>query len=125
MQLLVKTTSEPHFLNVTQTNLGTWTWRNMASSVRRQTLTLTQLQLPKIKSRTKSKEPVIYKNFLSTAMFRVSGGPIQEPKRISDMNNAEIVFSLFDDNRDGYVTSKEMMKKSKNLTPDQVDKVSC
>ena len=97
----------------------------MASSVRRQTLTLTQLQLPKIKSRTKSKEPVIYKNFLSTAMFRVSGGPIQEPKRISDMNNAEIAFSLFDDNRDGYVTSKEMMKKSKNLTPDQVDKVSC
>ena len=41
------------------------------------------------------------------------------------MNNAEIAFSLFDDNRDGYVTSKEMMKRSKNLTADQVDKVSC
>ena len=51
-------------------------------------------------------------------------GPIQEPKRISDMNSAEIAFSLYDDNRDGYVTTREMMKKSKNLTADQVDKVN-
>ena len=27
-------------------------------------------------------------------------GQIQEPKRVSDMNNAEIAFSLFDENRD-------------------------
>ena len=39
------------------------------------------------------------------------------------MNNAEIAFCLFDQNRDGYITTKEMIKKSKNLTPNQVDKV--
>ena len=39
------------------------------------------------------------------------------------MNNAEIAFSLFDQNRDGFISSKEMIKKSKTLTPHQVDKV--
>ena len=50
-------------------------------------------------------------------------GSIQEPKTVSDMNNAEIAFSLFDQNRDGFISSKEMIKKSKTLTPRQVDKV--
>ena len=42
---------------------------------------------------------------------------------MSDMNNTEIAFSLFDQNRDGFISSKEMIKKSKTLTPQQVDKV--
>ena len=42
---------------------------------------------------------------------------------MSDMNKAEIAFTLFDGNRDGYVTSAEMMKKSRTLTKEQIDKV--
>ena len=40
------------------------------------------------------------------------------------MDKTEIAFSLYDGNRDGYVTSQEMMKRSKALTKAQVDKVN-
>ena len=55
--------------------------------------------------------------------LRATQGAVREPKTVSDMDKVEIAFSLFDGNKDGYVTSNEMMKKSKNLTKDQVDKV--
>merc|ERR1712176_1671719 len=32
-------------------------------------------------------------------------GSIQEPKTVSDMNYTEIAFSLFDQNRDGFISS--------------------
>ena len=51
-------------------------------------------------------------------------GPIREPKRVSDMESSEIAFSLFDKDKDGYVTSNEMKKISKKLTDDQVNKES-
>ena len=51
-------------------------------------------------------------------------GPIREPKRVSQMESSEIAFSLFDKDKDGYVTSNEMKKISKTLTEDQVNKES-
>ena len=56
--------------------------------------------------------------------FSKSASNVQEPRTVSDMNKTEIAFSLYDDNRDGYVTSQEMMKRSKALTKAQVDKVN-
>ena len=55
---------------------------------------------------------------------RQTQGPIREPKRVSEMESSEIAFSLFDKDKDGYVTSSEMKKISKTLTDDQVDKES-
>ena len=40
------------------------------------------------------------------------------------MESSEIAFSLFDEDKDGYVTSNEMKKISKTLTEDQVNKES-
>ena len=57
-------------------------------------------------------------------LFSKSASNVQEPRTVSDMNKTEIAFSLYDDNRDGYVTSQEMMKRSKALTKAQVDKVN-
>ena len=54
--------------------------------------------------------------------FRQTQGAIREPKRVSEMERSEIAFSLFDKDKDGYVTSNEMKKISKTLTDDQVDK---
>ena len=56
--------------------------------------------------------------------FRQTQGPIREPKRVSEMESSEIAFSLFDKDKDGYVTSNEMKKISKTLTDDQVNKES-
>ena len=35
---------------------------------------------------------------------------------------AELAFNVFDKNRDGYITKNEMLKASKNLTKEQVNK---
>ena len=61
---------------------------------------------------------------LKCFFFRQMQGPIREPKRVSDMESSEIAFSLYDKDKDGYVTSNEMKKISKKLTDDQVNKES-
>ena len=82
--------------------------------------------------RVKSTRKVPKKNLSSQLSNKVKSeqrksesvkGSIREPKVVSDMNKAEIAFTLFDGNRDGYVTSAEMMKKSRTLTKEQIDKV--
>ena len=35
---------------------------------------------------------------------------------------AELAFNVFDKNHDGYITKNEMLKASKNLTKEQVNK---
>ena len=56
---------------------------------------------------------------LSTAIFRKSS----QQSGVGAGDKAEMAFKLYDRDKDGYITKAEMVKLSKNLTKDQVEKV--
>ena len=58
-------------------------------------------------------------DILSTAIFRKSS----QQSGAGAGDKAEMAFKLYDRDKDGYITKAEMVKLSKNLTKDQVEKV--
>ena len=121
MWIWVRTTLDDNLLFLTLTTPGIWILRSMRTSAPGRGPSYQSCQLRRRKLQKRTGEQFWTTNILY--LLRIFRGTIQEPKTVSDMNNAEIAFSLFDQNRDGYITTKEMIKKSKNLTPNQVDKV--
>ena len=49
-------------------------------------------------------------------------GQEAKPKVMGTDAKAELAFNVFDKNHDGYITKNEMLKASKNLTKEQVNK---
>ena len=47
----------------------------------------------------------------------------QEPPSPDKVDKAEMAFKLYDKDKDGYITKGEMVKLSKTLTKEQVEKV--
>ena len=45
------------------------------------------------------------------------------PGNQAGQDKAQMAFKLYDRDKDGYITKAEMVKLSKNLTKDQVEKV--
>ena len=56
-------------------------------------------------------------------MINIVRGRPQKPPSPDKVDKAEMAFKLYDKDKDGYITRAEMVKLSKNLTKEQVEKV--
>ena len=64
---------------------------------------------------------VMLKSMTIAQLFRRGGQPPPPPDK---KDKAEMAFRLYDKDKDGYITKGEMVKLSKTLTKEQVEKVN-